>query len=236
MWKIQLTNAELIKALLLKKDNFNKDKNKRQIEINEINKRQLEISLAWDRIEQGLHDDSFWYFLNEKEQSGTRIDMLFALLANEYNAKLPKPISENQNYFPFLVFWEVLKSEPDKEEFVETLWNKVEELYAEFRSWYADLDKYHIIGYLVSSGVPIKDIFKITRGERKHKILKNLVKEAAKIKTFDRIHSFAKATNIVFRLTFIKEKLRVSSNGLLNTSMQQRIKWMSGMMKIKGTI
>ena len=76
--KIPLTNAELIKALLLNRDNFSED----------INKRQTEISVAWDRIEQGLRDDSFWFFLNEKEQSVTRIDMLFELLAYEQNAKL----------------------------------------------------------------------------------------------------------------------------------------------------
>ena len=92
--KIPLTNAELIKALLLNKDNFSTD----------IDKRQLEISIAWDRIEQGLRDNSFWYFLNEKEQSGTRIDILFEILAVELNSKLPSKISPNQNYFPFFVF------------------------------------------------------------------------------------------------------------------------------------
>src|SRR5690554_2645571 len=54
--KIPLTNAELIKALLLNKDNFSGD----------IYKHQTEISVAWDRIEQGLRDNSFWYFLNEE--------------------------------------------------------------------------------------------------------------------------------------------------------------------------
>lgn len=166
--KIPLTNAELIKALLLNKDNFSTD----------INKRQTEISVAWDRIEQGLRDDSFWYFLNEKEQSGTRIDMLFELLANEKNASLSNPIPINQNYFSFLVFLEILSSSPDKEEFVKMLWGEIEKLYAEFRDWYADLDKYHIIGYLISSGVKIADIFELTRGKRKSVIMKDLLKKA----------------------------------------------------------
>jgi len=175
--KIPLTNAELIKALLLNKNNFSKD----------INKRQVEISVAWDRIEQALHDDSFWYFLNEKEQSGTRIDMLFALLAKEYNARLSDSIPENQNYFPFLVFLAVLKLEPDKEKFVETLWNDVEKLYAEFRDWYTDLDKYHIIGYLISSGVTIGDIFKLTRNRRKNEIIKELIRKTSEITTYNNI-------------------------------------------------
>ena len=50
--KIPLTNAELIKALLMSKENFERG----------INKRQIEISTAWDRIEQGLRDNSFWVF------------------------------------------------------------------------------------------------------------------------------------------------------------------------------
>jgi len=171
MGKIQLTNAELIKALLLSKDNFNKTTLSENID-----KRQTEISVAWDKTEQGLRDESFWYFLNEKEHSGTRIDMLFTLLAKEYNTKLPEPISVNQNYFPFLVFSAVLKSESDKEKFVKTLWDGVEKLYAEFRAWYADLNKYHIIG------VEIDEIYSLTRGKRKRKILRALL-EKAKEKT-----------------------------------------------------
>lgn len=166
--KIPLTNAELIKALLLNKDNFSAD----------INKRQTEISVAWDRIEQGLRDDSFWYFLNEKEQSGTRIDMLFELLANEQNAKFPTPIHTKQNYFPFLVFSAVLNSALNKEDFVKALWDEVEKLYAEFRDWYADLNKHHIIGYLISSGVKIAEIFAITRGKRKSAVMKALLGKA----------------------------------------------------------
>lgn len=170
--KIPLTNSELIKALLLNKDNFSTD----------INKRQTEISVAWDRIEQGLRDDSFWYFLNEREQSGTRIDMIFDLLANEENNKFPTPIPTNQNYFSFLVFLEKLKSSPDNEEFVKNLWDEVEKLYAEFRDWYSDLDKYHIIGYLVSSGVKTAEVFTLTRGKRKSDVMKALL-EKAKIVT-----------------------------------------------------
>ncbi|MEK5489821.1 DUF262 domain-containing protein [Paenibacillus sp. FSL R7-0297] len=173
--KISLTNAELIKALLLNKDNFDTD----------ANKRQTEISIAWDRIEQGLRDDSFWYFLNEKEQSGTRIDMLFDLLANDYNTKAKNPISTNQNYFPFLVFSETLKNARGSEmEIVNALWGDVEKLYAEFRDWYNDLNKYHIIGYLIATGSTITEIFSLTRGKRKSAVATALLSKA-KIKYDD---------------------------------------------------
>jgi len=169
--KIPLTSAELIKALLLNKDNFSED----------IYKRQTEISLAWDRIEQGLRDDSFWYFLNENEKSGTRIDLLFELLAYEQNDKLLVPIPTGQNYFPFLVFSAALNAAPDKEEFVKVLWKEVEKLYAEFQGWYADLNKYHIIGYLISSGVNIAEICALTRGKRKSAIMNALLEKTKAI-------------------------------------------------------
>jgi len=173
--KIPLTNAELIKALLLNKDNFSAD----------IDKQQLEISIAWDRIEQGLRDDSFWYFLNEKDQSGTRIDLLFELLALEYNHKLSTPIpdAQKQKYFPFLVFSANLNAKSDKKEketFVKDLWDEVEKLYAEFRDWYFDLDKYHIIGYLIATGVNITEVSALTSGKRKNTVTKDLLARARK--------------------------------------------------------
>ena len=165
--KIPLTNAELIKALLLNKDNFNnyaKDEDKRQ--------KQLEISIAWDAIEQRLRDDSFWYFLNnfnEGDSDGTRIDMLFKFLAEEKNKEPVGPlIDKKQKYFPFLVFAKLLKDASDKEKFVKDIWDRVKKLYADFREWYSDLDKYHIIGYLIASGSTIKKIHEITDKERKN--------------------------------------------------------------------
>lgn len=170
--KIPLTSAELIKALLLNKDNFSDD----------IYKRQMEVSLEWDKIEQGLHDDSFWYFLNQREQSGTRIDMLFELLAKEFNPKLPKPISLDQNYFSFLVFLTAMNdmSKSEKEKFVAELWGRVQGQYSEFRDWYEDLDKYHIIGYLISTGVKISEIVSLMRGKRKSAVMKDLIARASK--------------------------------------------------------
>ena len=177
MGKIPLTNAELIKALLLNRDNFSVD---------DFKKRQYEISIAWDRIEQGLRDNSFWYFLNElneEEQGGTRIDMLFELLADEYNRELSEPLEdEDQNYFPFSVFLTALNSEKesDRGNFVEKLWSDVEKLYAEFRDYYFDLNKYHIIGYLVASRLGVADIRALTRGKRKSEVMEVLLDKAKK--------------------------------------------------------
>lgn len=167
--KIPLTNAELIKALIMSKENFE----------NGITKRQVEISTAWDRIEQGLRDDSFWYFINQQEKSGTRIDLLFELIAKKHNSNLQNPISEEKNnYFPFLVFAEKIKTiEPSQREtdFVDMIWNDIEALYSELRNWYADLNKYHTIGFLIACGTPIQKIRKATENLRKSEVPPALV-------------------------------------------------------------
>jgi hypothetical protein len=67
-----------------------------------------------------------------------------------------------------------------KEEFVKTLWGEVQKLYAEFRDWYADLDKYHIIGYLIATSVKISEIFTLMRGKRKSTVIRDLLIRARK--------------------------------------------------------
>lgn len=178
--KIPLTNAELIKALLLNKDNFGLDfKGDYSEKEKLIEKRQIEISLAWDRIEQDLHKDSFWYFLNSSEQSGTRIDLLFGLLAEKYNVDLSKPIPKGEERFSFLVFSSALSERKGEEEnFIMNLWGEVEQLYSEIQEWYDDLDKYHVIGYLIATGVSISTICSLTAGKRKSEISKLLLKKA----------------------------------------------------------
>ena len=163
--KIPLTNAELIKALLMSKENFTDE--------SVANKRQIEISTEWDRIEHALRDSSFWFFLNQKENSSTRIDLLFELLADEYNAKLENQIQKATNdYYTFLVFAEKQKSEKD---FVDKVWGDVNALYSELKSWYEDLDKYHIIGFLISCGTTIQTIQRETKGLRKSSVYTKLI-------------------------------------------------------------
>ena len=66
--------------------------------------------------------------------------------------------------------------------FVEALWEKVEALCAELRGWYDDLDNYHIIGFLIASGVGLyreDGIFNLTRNKRKSAIKDALLGRAA---------------------------------------------------------
>lgn len=74
--RIQLTNAELIKALLLK-----------EYEDDDVDKDQIERSMQWDHIEKELRseNDEVWYFLTTKDARlyPTRIELLFDMMANK---------------------------------------------------------------------------------------------------------------------------------------------------------
>lgn len=76
--KISLSNAELVKALLLKDDNFN------GMNADALRLKQLEMAGEWDRMEQTLHDNSFWYFINPEPEDArfncTRIDFLLEMI------------------------------------------------------------------------------------------------------------------------------------------------------------
>lgn len=173
--KIPLTNAELIKALFLKQDNFDQNMNPpTQDEV--IYKRQLEISAEWDRIEQSLREDSFWMFLtNDEKAYDTRIDFIFDLLAKEKNSSLQEPISDiNNKYFPFLVFDKLFKEGKEKgtstEKMLDSLWEEIGRFHAIFKEWYRDAKMYHLIGYLVTTGVSAERIKSETEGMKKTEI------------------------------------------------------------------
>ena len=61
IYKIALTNAELIKALFLNCSNFG------NIEYQKLRLKQGEIASQWDNIEYTLQNDEFWLFLHKKE-------------------------------------------------------------------------------------------------------------------------------------------------------------------------
>lgn len=166
--KIPLTDSELIKALLLNKENFN---------INESDKRQTEISVSWERIERELNNDSFWYFLknNGNDNPETRIDLIFELLAMDYKRNFGLEIQENQPHFSFLILNCVLKQSEVLGKGVMEIWKDVEKKYEKLRSWYEDFNLYHLIGYLLAQDKRISDIQKLIGENGKKQTLKNLL-------------------------------------------------------------
>ena len=149
--RIPLTNAELVKALFLRKQ----DEDNSKLE----EKRQLEISLQWDTIEHELHDEDFWYFLT-RENAGnypTRIELLFDFISADRENKKD----------PLSVFLHFNKQKEEGKDLSE-LWEEIVGYYYRLKEWYKKNNYYHKIGYLIATGCKnMGEIVTATAGMRK---------------------------------------------------------------------
>lgn len=140
--KIPLTNSELIKALFLKKDNFSQ-KNQTTLYL-----RQLEIASDWDRIENTLQNDRFWFFINSKnDEYDTRIEYIFDLM-------MDKKWYE-EDFYTFYKFQEQFKNKD-----IDTIWKNVKQYFMTLEQWYNDRELYHLVGFLIHSNFSLKTLLK----------------------------------------------------------------------------
>ena len=162
--KIPLTDAELIKALFLNRSNFS-------CSTVELDKKQREIAMEWDKIEYSLQGDEFWLFLHGLEYSQpTRIDFIFDMIsdndeynlyANEQGSKAQREKAKIENelirkqigddeHRTFRYFYYAFNAEDVTAEFIDQKWSKIREYYQIFSEWYNDYKLYHYIGYLTT--------------------------------------------------------------------------------------
>lgn len=145
--KISLTNAELIKAMILNRHNFLKRN------ISDITLRQQEIASEWDNMEYQFQKDEFWLFLNKPGyENPTRIDYIFGLVCDNDMLLLGKEkckqIGEDKDR-TFRYFYEYFKL---KNSDVNACWNIIKKYFNTFKEWYDDVYLYHYIGFLISQG------------------------------------------------------------------------------------
>ncbi|TLM87291.1 hypothetical protein [Hymenobacter jeollabukensis] len=152
--KIPLTNAELIKALFLKRAQAGDDTDQRRFE-----QRQLELATEWDMIEARLRQPELWYLLNEDtSRKPTRIEFLFELLASmDEEASEDKP-DKSDEYATFRYFNKRLQRANTEKLLKE--WQAVKNLFLTIEEWYNNRDWYHQLGYLITVGVPVAELIK----------------------------------------------------------------------------
>ena len=162
--KIKLTDAELIKGLFLMGKNFD--------EGNKIH--QSEIALEWEFIEDSLHSNKFWYFLQKKGvDMPNRIDLLFSLLyktsrlegipeenwANEL-VKINADIQDTSKSVIFRFYNDRFegKSGLDLHTEIDTAWQEVMRLFRTLDDWFCTPALYNQIGLLSQCGVDLTRI------------------------------------------------------------------------------
>ncbi len=178
--KIPLTNAELVKAVFLSKNNLSLGYASSEINSEDFGKiltlKQNAIALEWDNMEKTLQDPKVWGFIyGGNKNYETRIDYLLDLESH-------KSDRDTNKYYSFKYFYDKVKNiRNDKEllddlaktnySFIEQQWNILKSNYEILLEWYNDKTYNHLIGFLITQQVQVIDIIE----EFKNKNRKNFL-------------------------------------------------------------
>lgn len=149
--KINLTNAELVKALFLSRGKKNSEGRYAGNPYGIEEKKQHEIALTWDLMEKNLHNEKFWTFItNEKsDHYPIRMELLFDMIEM-------KP-SDESNFYTFNRFYERFKNSDNRYD----TWELIERYMQQLKEWYHSFDLFHHIGFLVATGTSVKSLLDI---------------------------------------------------------------------------
>lgn len=131
--RIPLTDAELIKALILSKIGADGSRSERQ----------EQVAVQWDYFERELRDPELWAFITGSNESWpTHIDLLFRAMAGSIGGK------DQPRYWVF----EELR--PRIESSATDFWRDVVRMHGLITGWFHERTLYHLIGFLISTGDP----------------------------------------------------------------------------------
>lgn len=152
--RIPLTDAELVKALLLSTMGNSP----------ETASRAYETAAQWDQIEKELREPELWAFITGSAQpANTHIGLLLDTLAGG-----PRGI-ERPLFHTFLELQKEIPSDP-----IGT-WNRVVELHDRITGWFRDHDLFHQIGYLITEGrTNVPTLVETAEGKRHSEFSQNL--------------------------------------------------------------
>lgn len=137
--RIPLTDAELVKALLLSRSDH-----------------ATSVASEWDSIERDLRVPELWAFLTgEAHQQATHIGLLLDTLAGG-SAGRHRP-----QFHTFETLRERIVADPDR------FWNDVVDLHSLAMGWFEDRDLFHKIGYLVATGTAFSQLLRWSEGRKR---------------------------------------------------------------------
>lgn len=157
--KIPLTNAELVKALFLSKNNLLVGS--KEININYLNLQQNKIAIEWDELQNKLQDKNFWSFIySGSKKYETRIDYILELICDN--------TSENK-YASFREFYSVIKKNKTDDAYLSALqsknlslieqkWGDIKFIVQIMEEWYTNHYYYHFIGFLINQKWSIRTL------------------------------------------------------------------------------
>jgi len=156
---IKLTDAELIKALILDQASFLDAHGQPFRDDAQLKLARGKISAKWDEIERRLQDDSFWLYFQpydeKKKDPPTRIDVLLDLAVKRSPLKdvhVETLVHDDHVLFHryeayFRAHRANLQARTNARECV---WNLVSDMYHVIEEWFEDSTLYHYTGYLMA--------------------------------------------------------------------------------------
>lgn len=149
--RIPLTDAELVKALLLS-----------QIK-GEHAHRAAEVASQWDIIERDLHAPELWGFISS-DASGTADDRYptrISLLLDTLAPGAPWPGRKPPRYYTFESLRPQIETKP------MGFWMQVLNLHDLMLGWFNNRSLYHKVGYLVLTGTAFGELARLARDQSK---------------------------------------------------------------------
>ena len=140
--RIPLTDAELVKALLLSHGQLSPGQTDRA----------LEIAAHWDAIERDLRVPEVWAFVTgEAKEDATHISLLLDTLA-EWPPGRERPL-----FHTFETLRHRIEDDPKR------FWRDVVELHSLVLGWYDDRALFHKVGYLIAVGRTFDELVQLSK-------------------------------------------------------------------------
>lgn len=144
--KIPLTDAELVKALVLSRS---------QGLVSQTDRAQA-MAAEWDVIERDLRTPELWAFLTGNPRPrATHISLLLDTLAGGPQGR------ERPPFHTFETLRQQILDDADG------FWNRIVDLHSLVLGWFEDRNFFHKIGYLVATGVRFEDILTLAQRAKK---------------------------------------------------------------------
>lgn len=143
--RIPLTDAELVKALVLSGSSHTDTGTNRQ----------EQVAAQWDAFERDLRSPDFWAFLTGSAiDRPTHIDFFFETMTSPPQGRTIRP--------RYWTFGEVSKQIENTS--AEAFWRRVVERHGLLTGWFQDTDLYNTIGYLTATGDSIGSLLDTASG------------------------------------------------------------------------
>lgn len=148
--KIPLTDAELVKAMLLNSKYFSPNSSDKEANDKIIRQEQERYARLWDEIQKALNDETLWAFITGNHDFGvhTRIDFLFKIAVMQ-----KQPDYSQYGTLKLFSFYESKLAElsiDEKRKYIASVFEDIRKIYRTIQDWSENYKIYNFIGYMMT--------------------------------------------------------------------------------------